>query len=245
MRLWIETHFGSSSYGILRCSGPKGTHLVFPIAYESNLTDEAGIWRLPGGTPVATFENSHIGPYGCRAKQLTVFLKKMPPATFYEKKPSLGFEIRGIRQENHPIQLYEAYPAGAWIPGRGVFTTDCPNVLNRRFLLKFAAKHAPSSKIEHVVIAIDFKGTMNEGPDQDSQRVKPFSIRTGVVRADEIKKGEASGYRSFTETMLRESTWFSRSAESIPVRNEAEIRGYILSVDVKEGDPLGHQHRCG
>ena len=100
--------------------------------------------------------------------------------------------------------------------------------------MKFAPRLAPSSVTEHVIVVIDFKGTTTESPEQC---VKPSNIRTGVVRAVEIQKGKALGYRSLAETMLGEPTWSWRSVESTPVGNEAEISGYILSVDVKEGDP--------
>lgn len=223
------------SHAILRCCGPKGMKLALPVGY-GQLEGGAGVWRLPSGTPVALGER-----WGCPSdwtqKSFTVFMKRTPPGTFWDEQVPLGVEVLGIlREEDPPIQLFEVVPPHTWMPSRGGFPISVASKSNPgRVLMKLAPSHAPCSKTDHVIVAIDFKGTKIEGEENQSQLARPSRIRPRVIRGDEIQMGKI-GYLSLAETIFGEHGHGLLYESLTEFGSEAEVCGYIVSVEV-EGNP--------
>jgi Heterokaryon incompatibility protein (HET) len=215
---------GYSSYAILQCCGPKGMELAIPIACESPLKDGAEVWRLPGGTPVAT--SSRWGyREGWSRQEVTVFVKRTPSRGFHERKHSEDVEILGTRQEESPIQLFEVFPPHTWIPSRGAYVVS---YTNGRFFMRLGPRHAACSRTECVIIAINFKGT--EYNQKNDSRIT--SILPKVIPAGEILQGKTEGPFSLLEMLLAEPVLFHEPLTDFC--SKTQVCGYTVSVEVRE-----------
>lgn len=112
----------------------------------------------------------------------------------------------------------------------GVVTMTQTRPLKRRYLMKFAHPRAPSSETEHIIVAIDVRGTTLHG--SDDKWVSPSVVRVGLIEANEVRRRLEYSYWSLAEMLISDPDWASRTAETIPRGNTCILRAYRFTVSV-------------